>query len=316
MDEKEILASAAEELTREGDIETVHAELVSQRGAAFPTILFIANLVKDIVDFPVDMTSLTGVTWLFYIVIVVIPISVANFFYMWGKLSWVKQRALGGGTRFLLRRYKRAILRRLVLMGLTSIAPIVNMLFPQCLFIVIAHNSHRKFVRNLLEAVEVFAEAAATGNYRRAVALGGEYASEIGGRVVRAANVSGRIGDRFGERARAVAQRMEGNVTRAARRSAGRAIARVGEREAAESEIEAAPQTISPAQVVYAEDREAAAPRPGDNSPRVNLRSAPRVDSVTAPTRVGSNSRGNLGAQKFNARAAGVAPVPTGRRVA
>ncbi len=307
MDEKDVLASAAEELTREGDIETVHAELVTQRGASFPTLLFIANFVKDVVDFPVDMTSLTGVTWLFYVLIVVIPVSVGNFFYMWGKLSWIKKRALGSGTRFLLRRYKRAILRRLILMGLTSLAPFVNMLFPQCLLIVIAHNSHRKFVAKLLEAVEIFAEAAATGNYRQVVALGGEYASEVGNRIVRAANVSGRVGDRFGEQARSTAQRMEGNVTRAARRGAERAAARIGERGATK-------RRRSPAQAMYNENQPGNGPQQSGEAPRAGLHSVPGAGAATGG--VTTAPRGDLGAQKFGGHSAGAPGAASGRRVA
>lgn len=290
MDEKELLAKAATELNREGDIEGVEALLKRQSPEQFPLFLFMANAFKDVlIDPAFDIINVSGISWIFYVIFLWLPLFVWNFVYLWGKITFWRKLGLRTVWKYVARR----IILMIVTMGAASLVPFVNMLFPQCLFILVAHNRHNRMVQELLAIADIFAEAA-QGDVRNAERMAAEYAGRVASNIVRAANVSERVGDRFGERARSAAQRMEGNVTRTARRSAGRAIASVGEQEVAEN-------SEAPLRQI-------------DNAPRTGLRSVPgtgaaRGGAAPAP-------RGDLGAQKFGGHSAGAPGAASGRRVA
>jgi hypothetical protein len=152
MDEKEVLGKAADELTSQGGIEQVEAILKREKTASFPVFLFIANAVNDVVVDPIaTFANLTGVGWVLYMILLWAPLMLWNFLYLWGKVGFWKKT----GIRFMWRYAARMAVRALVVMGVASAVPFAGLLFPQCLFILIAHNRHNRFVAQLLAAAEI-----------------------------------------------------------------------------------------------------------------------------------------------------------------
>lgn len=243
MDEKEILAAAAEELTREGDIEEVEASLIRERSSAFPTILFLFNVLNDVVVDPVaSFASLTGVGWLAYMAFIWVPLWTANFIYLWGKVGFWRKK----GLRLVFKIVRNWTVKRLVAAGVVSAIPIAGLLFPQCLFILVAHNRHNRLVRELLTFADFVGSSAASGNPLAMRRAAENYFEDAASRVVREANVSERLGNQFGERARATAQRLEGNVVRVARKRGGRALTREMVRAERDRQQTASPRATRP----------------------------------------------------------------------
>jgi hypothetical protein len=223
MDEKEVLAAAAEELTREGDIEEVEASLIREKDASFPVILFLFNVLNDVVVDPLaTFANLTGVGWLAYMGFIWVPLWTANTVYLWGKVSFWRKK----GLRLVFNWIRDWTVRRLVAAGFMSALPFASLLFPQCLFILVAHKRHNRFVKELLVAADFIGRGAASGNpfaMRRAAEAYFEYAATS---VIREAGISERVGEKFGAAAQMAARRMEGNVIRMAKKRGGRALGR------------------------------------------------------------------------------------------
>jgi hypothetical protein len=240
MDEKEVLAQAAEELGRSGDIEEIKAELTRQQTEAFPLFLFLFTVVKDIFDFPVDtvemITSATGVgtvvaaiIYYTYVTLFSIPLWLWTFYYMWGKMSRLKRIGLKygfKGVQSLVKMFEKRIVARFGAAAFAGLLPFLNMLFPQFVLILFAHKRSNKIVAELLAAAEIIGQAATSRDPRAMKRAAGEAIGGAAASIVRHANVSGRLGNRFGEGARQAAGRLEGNVVRAARAHGGRAVAR------------------------------------------------------------------------------------------
>lgn len=237
MDEKELLTQATDELSREGNIEEVQATLSRARTESFPMFLFMANAVKDVLVDPVfDLVSWGVVTYLAYILFLWAPLFIWNFAYLWAKLSFWRKI----GIKVIWKYAAKLVVRALVAIGVASAIPFANMLFPQCLFILIAHNRHNRLVAELLVVADIVGHSVvrATASYAvsggtpalavRAVAE--EYAASVASRAIEAADISGAIEERFGKvtriATRSAVKRAEGGIVRVARKSGGRAIAR------------------------------------------------------------------------------------------
>jgi hypothetical protein len=195
-----------------------------------------------------DFTSWGIITYLTYLLLFVIPLWVANFFYVWGKISKMQsigRRALGtkwgksgvaGTQKFAMRqlekRFKNQVLLRVGGFLIGSLVPIVNLFLLQTTLILFAHYRHNKIVRGILAGFEAIGYVyEARGNPLALRRVSEMYAGEVASYVIREANVSGRVGESVGGGARGFAarqllKRSEGKVVRVARKRGGRALAR------------------------------------------------------------------------------------------
>lgn len=243
MDENGAIAAAAEELIESGKADEAKVELARQGGESFPIFLFGANVFKDFfIDPASDLLSWSGVTYVIYLIVLAVPLWIWNVTYLWGKFSKLQRvgrmalgsgygrrasrNAAAAGIRFLRKRFRNQILGRVGIFLIGLLVPIVNLMLLQSSLIYFAHYRYNKIVKGILAGFEAIGSLyESRGNPAALRQLGESYAGKISGSIVRAANVSGRLGDRFGDRARRGAQRLEGNVVRAARGRGGRVAA-------------------------------------------------------------------------------------------
>lgn len=109
---------------------------------SFPMVLFSLNLIKDLlVDIPGTAVELTGVG-IFVMGALKVFLFIANFAYYWGKFGKLK--------RYMAKR----IFWIIVLLGVGSVVPFAKVIIPESLLIFLAHQQHRKVVREFFDMLE------------------------------------------------------------------------------------------------------------------------------------------------------------------
>jgi hypothetical protein len=247
-DDQAAFAGAADELAASGSVEQATATLRKQAQEPFPVFLFTANVIKDLLLDPAsDFLALTGFTYVFYVVCLTVPLWVVNFTYLWGKLSrlqalgrmslgtnWGKS-AVAGAERAAMRLVERAFRRQIFLRFfgflVGSLVPIVNLILLQSTIIYFAHYRHNKIVKSILVGLEVVGRIYQGGGNPMAVRRAAEhYVGQAAESIVRRADLSGRIGDRYGNVTRLATRyhvgKLEKHLVKTAEKSGGRALTR------------------------------------------------------------------------------------------
>ncbi|HEY4507383.1 MAG TPA: hypothetical protein VJJ47_00655 [Candidatus Paceibacterota bacterium] len=117
----------------------------------FPLFLFLANLSYDIAEMLFMFSDVSVVGWVLKVILITIPLWVANFAYMWGKIGFIRKR----------------LVRWFLVLCLGSFIPVLSVVFPQVLFVFLAWKHQNKFVQEFYEVIDTV-RAAVTNPQRLA----------------------------------------------------------------------------------------------------------------------------------------------------